>query len=127
MGRYYSGDIEGKFWFAIQSSCDADFFGSEGVMDSTGNYLDYAFEKEDLTDVKKGIDKCRKELGEYDRKLNTFFEMKDCYGDKELQEYLGLNLEKIRELLTLYARLQLGKEIYKCIRKKVRCLFTAEL
>jgi len=23
MGRYYSGDIEGKFWFAVQSSTDA--------------------------------------------------------------------------------------------------------
>ena len=31
MGRYYSGDIEGKFWFAIQSSDDADYFGVEGV------------------------------------------------------------------------------------------------
>jgi hypothetical protein len=27
MGRYYTGDIEGKFWFAIQSSDDASFFG----------------------------------------------------------------------------------------------------
>ena len=23
MGRYYHGDIEGKFWFAVQSSQDA--------------------------------------------------------------------------------------------------------
>jgi hypothetical protein len=30
MGRYYHGDIEGKFWFAVQSSNDADFFGCEG-------------------------------------------------------------------------------------------------
>lgn len=27
MGRYYNGDIEGKFWFGVQSSTDADFFG----------------------------------------------------------------------------------------------------
>ena len=27
MGRYYSGDIEGKFWFAVQSSNAADRFG----------------------------------------------------------------------------------------------------
>lgn len=25
MGRYYNGDIEGKFWFGVQSSNDADF------------------------------------------------------------------------------------------------------
>jgi hypothetical protein len=29
MGRYYHGDIEGKFWFGVQSSYDADFFGVE--------------------------------------------------------------------------------------------------
>ena len=30
MGRYYSGDIKGKFWFAIQSSRDASHFGVDG-------------------------------------------------------------------------------------------------
>ena len=29
MGRYYSGDIEGKFWFGVQSSTDGEFFGAE--------------------------------------------------------------------------------------------------
>ena len=29
MGRYYYGDIQGKFWFAIQSSDDATYFGIE--------------------------------------------------------------------------------------------------
>ena len=29
MGRYYFGDIEGKLWFGIQNSDDADFFGVE--------------------------------------------------------------------------------------------------
>ena len=33
MGRYYNGDIEGKFWFGVQASNDADFFGSEGHCD----------------------------------------------------------------------------------------------
>ena len=27
MGRYYTGDIEGKFWFALQSSNAASRFG----------------------------------------------------------------------------------------------------
>jgi hypothetical protein len=29
MGREYFGDIEGKFWFAVQSSNDADYFGGQ--------------------------------------------------------------------------------------------------
>jgi len=28
MGRYYYGDIHGKFWFAIQASNDASYFGA---------------------------------------------------------------------------------------------------
>ena len=28
MGRYYRGDIEGKFLFGVQESNDADFFGT---------------------------------------------------------------------------------------------------
>ena len=30
MGRFYSGDISGKFWFSIQNSQDASFFGTIG-------------------------------------------------------------------------------------------------
>ena len=29
MGRYYNGDIEGKFWVAVQPSNAADQFGVE--------------------------------------------------------------------------------------------------
>ena len=29
MGRYYYGDINGKFWFGVQSSTDASNFGGE--------------------------------------------------------------------------------------------------
>ena len=52
MGRYYSGDIEGKFWFGVQSSDDASFFGGEMY---EPNYIEYEFSKEDLKDIKKGI------------------------------------------------------------------------
>ena len=33
MGRHYDGDIEGKFWFAVQSSDDGEYFGA---IDITG-------------------------------------------------------------------------------------------
>ena len=51
MGRYYKGDIEGKFWFGVQSSADADFFGKEGAP----NYLSYYFDEEDLTTIEIGL------------------------------------------------------------------------
>ena len=43
MGRYYDGDINGKFWFAVQSSDDADFFGVQGE----SSYLSYYFSEDD--------------------------------------------------------------------------------
>ena len=43
MGRYYNGDIDGKFWFAVQSSDDADFFGVQGE----SSYLSYYFSEDD--------------------------------------------------------------------------------
>ena len=44
MGRYYSGDIDGKFMFATQSSYAADRFGSEGYT----NYVQYYFDEQHL-------------------------------------------------------------------------------
>ena len=48
MGRYYHGDIEGKFWFAIQDSNAADRFGSTGY---EPQYIHYYFDEEHLDDV----------------------------------------------------------------------------
>ena len=44
MGRYYEGDIEGKFVFGAQSSTAADRFGVEGT---TPGYVDYNISFED--------------------------------------------------------------------------------
>jgi len=56
MGRYYSGDIEGKFWFACQSSDDADNFGVVGT--PPDDALHYNFEEGDKPKVEKGIALC---------------------------------------------------------------------
>lgn len=118
MGRYYSGDIEGKFWFAVQSSDDASFFG--GVY-SEPNYLDYFFEEGDLDDIKEGLAKCKKELGENKKKLDDFFKKNNGYNDDMLIK-AGLD----PKLIEWYARLELGKKIYKCVKKNGSCSFEAE-
>ena len=51
MGRYYHGDIDGKFWVAVQSSTDADFFGVEGE----ATHVNYYFHEGHLDKVKEGI------------------------------------------------------------------------
>ena len=69
MGRYYEGDINGKFMFAVQSSDDADFFGVEGHY----AYLHYYFDKDNMTSIDEGIKSCIDTLGSWNEKLDKFF------------------------------------------------------
>jgi len=124
MGRYYNGDIEGKFWFAVQSSTDADFFG---VVGSEPSYLDYYFSEDNLKDIEEGISKCKEELGDWKSKLDKFFKENNGYNYKMIEEQLGLVESQAHDLLEWYARLDLGTKILKCVQKNGECSFTAEL
>jgi hypothetical protein len=123
MGRYYSGDIEGKFWFAVQSSDDAGFFGGEHY---EPNYVNYEFYKDDLPSIKAGIKQCNKALGVYKKQLDEFFSKRNSYNDKEIEDELKLTVDEVREKLQWYARLMLGERILKCVEKTGQCCFEAE-
>tara|TARA_R100000951_G_C2593795_1_gene165936 strand:- start:120 stop:491 length:372 start_codon:yes stop_codon:yes gene_type:complete len=123
MGRYYNGDIEGKFWFAVQSSSDADFFGSEGY----NQYLNYYFDKDHMTSIDKGIKTCLAKLGSWNEKLDKFFKENNGYNDESLEKQIGLRKEKCKGVLEWYARLHLGQKIKKCVEENNQCSFEAEL
>lgn len=124
MGRYYSGDIEGKFWFGVQGSDDADFFGVQGYMP---NYLEYEFEKDDLPNVEVGIARCRANLGSQEKALDDFFDKHNAYNDKMLvDEGIFASKSAIDETLKWYARLKLGEKIAESIKTKGHCRFNAE-
>lgn len=129
MGRYYNGDIEGKFWFGVQSSTDADFFGVNG----SPSYIEYYFDLENQEEVKIGIEKCESSLGKNLKRLNEFFDSNGGYNDQMLIEYwkekfeVELDKDSISEMLRWYARYQLGKEIFDCIEETGQCAFSAEL
>jgi hypothetical protein len=123
MGRYYSGDIEGKFWFAVQSSDDADFFG---VCGEQPNELYYYFDKDNLPEIKKGIKQCLEELGEYKERLDIFFGGNEGYNDEMIAKELKISKAKAGELLEWYARLELGEKILKQVKKAGYCEFVAE-
>jgi len=124
MGRYYSGDIEGKFWFGVQSSDDASFFGG---YESEPNYIDYYFDKSHLPKIKKGLETCYEKLGDYQEKLEEFFKSKKFYNDEMIMKEFKISENKVRELLEWYARAILGEEIKKCVEEKGECSFQAEL
>ena len=124
MGRYYNGDIEGKFWFAVQSSDDADFFGVTG---NTPNYLNYYFDKSNLKSIEKGIKECKKELYGYKGKINNFFNLNQSYTDEMLANALNVKEGEAKTFLMWYARLVLGEKILACVKKNGSCDFDAEL
>ena len=125
MGRYYNGDIEGKFWFAVQSSTDANFFGAEPY---EPNYVNYCFEKDEhFKMVKHGIKECEDALGKNLKTLDKFFSENNGYNDDMIVEQTDIKKDDISNLLKWYARLKLGIKIRDCLKKNGECNFEAEL
>ena len=135
MGRYYEGDINGKFWFGIQDSNDPDFFGKKGFVSEVG----WSYSEEDIPKVQEGIDKCKLELDTVNRDFlkafNHFFSEKNGYNDDMLLEYFNYGVDKnvenvekytikeIRDKLVWYARLQLGEQILEGIKEHQNIYF----
>jgi hypothetical protein len=119
MGRYYSGDIEGKFWFGVQSSNAADRFGQKGY---EPNYIEYYYDEYNLDEVEAEIKRIENELGDKLAALDSFFSSRHSYSNDELSE-IGIDGHDISE----YADLILGKKIRDCIKEQGYCEFTAEL
>ena len=125
MGRYYQGDIEGKFWFGVQSSDDASFFGSEP---HEPNYINYHFDRDEHLDlVKKGVKECIKMLGKNKKILDKFFKDNNGYNDDMIMNQTNIPMRKIPHLLSWYARLDLGNKILNHLKENKDCFFEAEL
>jgi len=125
MGRHYNGDINGKFWFAIQASNDGDYFG---VIGKQPEVLKYHYYKTDLPNVLDGINNCESMLGEKLNQLDHFFNhCREGFNELELIDSYNWTKEETDDALKWYARLRLGMIIRECIIKNGECQFTAEL
>jgi len=124
MGRYYHGDIEGKFMFAVQESDDASFFGVEGYVPDE---LHYIFFENHVPEIKEGIDECYKQLGGNKLSLDKYFQERMGWNDEDLAKYLDTDKESVKSILKWYARLELGEKILNCVEETGSCSFVAEL
>tara|TARA_R100000664_G_scaffold15872_1_gene24498 strand:+ start:157 stop:546 length:390 start_codon:yes stop_codon:yes gene_type:complete len=129
MGRYYSGDIDGKFWFAVQSSNCADRFGYIG---NNPNYLEYWFDEEHLETINKELKTIESNLGENLKLLKEFFKTNNGYNDEMLKTFFKekgktLGDGDIKYMLEEYADYGMGKRIRDCVKENGECNFTAEL
>jgi len=128
MGRYYSGDIEGKFWFAVQNSNAADRFGNNG---SQPSYIAYYYDEDDLEGIEKEIEAIEEVLGDVKDLFDKFFEANNGYNDQMLQDFFQTNGKmftegEISRYLSEYADLGLGVKIRDCIKETGSCSFDAE-
>lgn len=114
MGRYYNGDIEGKFMFAVQSSNAADRFGCIGF----NNYITYYFDEQQLPTIKEELESMQDAFD----KVSKFFEGKESWTSEE-QEKAGISSQEMSD----YADYRLGIQIKDCILKQGYCEFEAEL
>ena len=120
MGRYYSGDIEGKFWFGVQSSLVA----SErfGCVESDPGYVDYYVEEDRLPKINEELKNIEDKMGDQLAKYEEFFGRVTSYSDQMMVD-AGLDLTLLGE----YADYRFGIKLRDCITEHGSCSFTAEL
>ena len=118
MGRYYNGDIEGKFWFAVQSSDAASRFSKSAECEV--DYIPYFFDEEHLSEVQAELLAIENKLGENMNKITDFFSTRISYSDDALKE-IGVTGEMLED----YADYELGKKIEQCIISTGQCSFEA--
>jgi hypothetical protein len=130
MGRYYEGDIEGKFWFAVQSSnAPARFGGNE----YEPNYISYYFGEEQLEEVEEELDRIHKNMMGNIERLNDFFAQTNGYNKEMIIDWYKKEYketicdEEVRDMLVEYADYELGQKIAKCIKEEGQCNMNCEL
>ena len=116
MRRYYSGDIDVKFWFGIQSSDAADRFGYIGEQPSS---LEYNFDKDEhLPIIKKELKAIKKNLGSKLKLIERSIE-----NNIIVQKLEGITEQDISE----YADYLLGLKIKESLEENGSCFFEAEM
>ena len=118
MGRYYDGDIDGKFMFGVQGSDAGERFGA---YEEDQGYINYVVQEDHLAEVEKEIKAIEKQPGI--ALVDTMFEELEGYRDADLKSR-GITTKDMED----WADLQLGKKIRDYIKETGdSCRFQAEL
>ena len=125
MGRYYNGDIEGKMWFAVQESNDADNFG---VIGEPSNDLYYHFNEDNIRGINKELAKCRESIGTDSLEImDRYFKKHRTESHQALDDLvIKIGDTEYKKLKEYYARIELGEQILACIRDNDTCSFSVE-
>jgi hypothetical protein len=121
MGRYYSGDIEGKFMFAVQSSDAPERFGAVEV---NPGYIDYYVSPDAIDEIRNELDSITSLCGDQILRVRNMFDNEMGYNDDTMKKY-GVTKQGLSE----YADYQLGKQILEFLEENegFGCTIQAEL
>jgi len=128
MGRYYSGDIEGKFAFGAQSSGAADRFGVSG--ESPG-YIEYLYTEDNLTALEAELKAIEASFKEYKTPLLAYYDLFGVEDDVEITFESYIEKGDFKPMGPImqddFNDYRIGKKIQNCVIKHGECSFTAEL
>ena len=119
MGRYYNGDVDGKFMFAVQSSDAHERFGATS---EESNYIPYAVYRESYAHICAELDSI-KQKGHVD-KVEKMFSKEEGWND-EIQERYNVTDKDLSEYADYQIGLQL-KEFFDDNPDTDECRFEAE-
>lgn len=108
----------------MQSSDAADRFGVTGFQPEE---LHYYFSESDLQEVKDEIKRIESKLGSKLAKLDEFYATDKYYADDDLCQLLSVDLSQVKNIMSEYADLELGRKIRDCVEENGSCEFIAEL
>ena len=128
MGREYKGDIEGRMWFAVQDSNDADNFGVYGEPFEPLGDLHYFFAEDNEDDINKELAKCRESIGKDNLEIMDRYHKKHRTESHQAVDDLKSKIgdTEYYEIKVYYARIELGEKILECIMNNHKCNFSVE-
>jgi hypothetical protein len=115
VGRYYNGDISGKFWFGIQGSDAGERFG---CVEEDPGYVCYF--TDDLAQCQLELRLIEEKLG---KKLKLIKKILAGGYNKESFKKTGITESDLED----YADWELGKKIEACLLKNGTCRFEADI
>ena len=120
MGRYYNGDVDGKFMFAVQSSDAHERFGA---IEEEKDYIPYVVYRDRYAEICAELESIKKK-GHIDKVEKMF--NKETGWNSKIQEKYSVKDEDLSE----YADYQIGIQLKKFFDDNPdldECRFDAEI
>jgi len=120
MGRYYDGDVEGKFMFSVQSSDAHERFGA---VEKEAGYINYTVYRDSYAEICAELDSI-KNFGNM-HKVKKMFNEKNGFND-EIKKQYGVTNDDLSEYADYEIGMQL-KEYFDDNPDYEECEFKAEI